>query len=220
MIPAPAHEYFWEAEHGHLTKRQGEFTNPLPPPAELEAHFTQWEKERMPALIAQREQRIRIAQQGQARKPVIPHGSPVLSSSSSREPQFFQQLLAKKSPGSVQSPSEIPMSYLEAFQSDLTTIADVARHESLIYQQGFTPGDIRHNIKLILRTLPFDQPMQEFRITDIPPAHRDPTTNMVLHALLSERDKIEEAATLCLEPDGPNSPQPQQSSKRNEQEHV
>ena len=109
----------------------------------------------------------------------------------------FSNYSPRSPPGSVQSSSEIPMSYLDAFRSDLTTIADVARHESLIYRHGFTPGDIRHNVKLALRTLPFDQLVEEFRITDIPPAHRDPPTNKVLHALLSERERKLKRRKIC-----------------------
>ena len=89
----------------------------------------------------------------------------------------------------VGPPGLPPISYLDAFQADLSTIAGIDRHESLIYQYGFTPEAIRHDIKLSLRTALPTHPMVAFHIRDIPPAHLDPPTNMVLNALLAERDR-------------------------------
>ena len=62
-------------------------------------------------------------------------------------------------------------------------------HESWIYQHGLTPPEIRHNIKLALRSSLPHQPMVAFQAKDIPPAELDPRTNMVLHALLVERGR-------------------------------
>ncbi len=76
----------------------------------------------------------------------------------------------------VGPPGLPPISYLDAFQSDLRTIAGIDRHESLIYQYGLTPEAIRHDIKLSLRTALPTQPMVAFQTRDIPPAHLDPPT--------------------------------------------
>ena len=50
-------------------------------------------------------------------------------------------------------PAEIPLTYLQAFHTDLTTAQDVYRHEARIFQHEFTPNEIRRNVKLTLRTV-------------------------------------------------------------------
>ena len=87
------------------------------------------------------------------------------------------------------TPSLDPLSYANAFHADLTTIEGINMHESRIYQHGLTPSEIRHNIKLALRSSLPHQPMVAFQAKDIPPAELDPRTNMVLHALLAERGR-------------------------------
>ena len=60
-------------------------------------------------------------------------------------------------------PAEAPLTYLQAFHTDLTTVQDVNRHEARIFQHGYTPDEIRRNIKLILRMAPSDQHRPSFK---------------------------------------------------------
>ena len=71
-------------------------------------------------------------------------------------------------------PKEIPLSYVKAFASDLITVADIDRHETLIYKEGRTPAAIRSGIKSALRSALPDQHLIEFDARHIPPAQRDP----------------------------------------------
>jgi hypothetical protein len=50
-------------------------------------------------------------------------------------------------------PKEIPLSYVKAFASDLTTVADIDRHETLIYKEVRTPAAIRSAIKSAPRSV-------------------------------------------------------------------
>jgi hypothetical protein len=93
---------------------------------------------------------------------------------------------------------DTPLTYLQAFHTDLTTAQDVDRHEARIFQHGYTPDNIRRNIKLILRTALPDQHIVEFQVKDIPPVAIDSATNMILHALLAERIKADLDIALCL----------------------
>ena len=81
-----------------------------------------------------------------------------------------------------------PLSYLLAFRADLTTIEGIDLHENRIFQPGLTPSEIRRKVKLALHT---DSPyphLVNFLARDIPPSILDPHTNLVLHALLAQRD--------------------------------
>jgi hypothetical protein len=60
-------------------------------------------------------------------------------------------------------PAEVPLTYLQAFHTDLTTVQDANRHEARIFQHGYTPDEIRRNIKLILRMAPSDQHRPSFK---------------------------------------------------------
>ena len=82
---------------------------------------------------------------------------------------------------------ETPLTYLEAFGAEITTATSAQNHETRIYQPGYTPGEIRSNIKLILRMIAPQQHMLDFPSRDIPPQRTDPRTHMVLHALHAER---------------------------------
>ena len=64
---------------------------------------------------------------------------------------------------------EAPLTYLEAFGAEITTATSAQHHETRIYQPGYTPGEIRSNIKLILRTISPQQHMLDFPSRDIPP---------------------------------------------------
>ncbi len=73
------------------------------------------------------------------------------------------------------------------------------QHESRIYQKGYTPEEIRHTIKLILRQIPPGIHMVNFNPRDTPPQELDHQTHMVLNALLTERDRTEhDLMLLCL----------------------
>ena len=84
-----------------------------------------------------------------------------------------------------------PTSYQDVFTAQLTTLSDVHRHEKRIYQPGYTPQEIRDNIKTSLRELKPDQHLVDFQDRDIPPSHRDPQTNRVLAGLLRQRDSLD-----------------------------
>jgi hypothetical protein len=81
-----------------------------------------------------------------------------------------------------------PLSDLLAFRADLTTLEGIDLHENRIYQPGWTPREIRRKVKLALST---DSPyphLVNLLARDIPPSILDHHTNMVLHALLAQRD--------------------------------
>ena len=82
-------------------------------------------------------------------------------------------------------------SYQDVFTAQLTTLADVHRHEERIYQPGYTPTAIRDNITAMLRDSKPDQHMVDFQAKDIPPSNRDPQTNRVLAGLLRKRDSLD-----------------------------
>jgi hypothetical protein len=84
-----------------------------------------------------------------------------------------------------------PTSYQDVFTAQLTTLSEVHRHEKRIYQPGYTPQEIRDNIKTSLRELKPDQHLVDFQDKDIPPSHRDPQTNRVLAGLLRQRDSLD-----------------------------
>jgi hypothetical protein len=84
---------------------------------------------------------------------------------------------------------KIPLSYAQAFASELVTAADIDRHEARIYKEGRTPAAIRSSIKLSLRAGLPEQHLKEFDSHDIPPSTIDAQTHMVLQALLLERNK-------------------------------
>ena len=94
---------------------------------------------------------------------------------------------------------DAPLTYLEAFGAEITTATSAQQHETRIYQPGYTPGEIRSNIKLILRTISPQQHMLDFPSRDIPPKHMDPRTHMVLHALHAERERLASAMTACIQ---------------------
>ncbi len=122
------------------------------------------------------------------------HYHPVLSPGRYPHNSYRQALAVNPS----ERPTETHLSYLDAFQADLTTIQDVAWHESRIYQHGYTPDNIRHNLREILSNLRPEDHLVEFQQKDIPPAEIDPDTIMVLYALLEERTKADSALFLSL----------------------
>jgi hypothetical protein len=72
-------------------------------------------------------------------------------------------LLAGAVNPAARKPDENPISYKSAFAAELTTVQALDLHESRIYQKGYTPEEIRHTIKFILRqispgTIPLHQP--------------------------------------------------------------
>jgi hypothetical protein len=108
-------------------------------------------------------------------------------------------LLAGAVNPAARKPDENPISYKSAFAAELTTVQALDLHESRIYQKGYTPEEIRHTIKFILRQISPGTHMVNFRTRDIPPQQLDPQTHMVLTALLAERDRTERELMLCLD---------------------
>jgi hypothetical protein len=78
-------------------------------------------------------------------------------------------LLAEAVNPAARKPDEDPISYKSAFAAELTTVHALDRHESRIYQKGYTPEEIRHTIKLILRQISPGTHVVYFHTHDIPP---------------------------------------------------
>ena len=132
------------------------------------------EHERKADSRVTRHQRVESQDQLSFRNKVAPYNPVNLLESErkrTRYPHNYLRETAAINPSD--RPDETPLSYLQAFQADLTTIQDVDRHETRIYQPGYTPDHIRRNIKLILRTAVPDQHMVEFHAKDIPPVTID-----------------------------------------------
>jgi hypothetical protein len=47
---------------------------------------------------------------------------------------------------------EISLSHIKSFCTELSTAADIDRHEALVYNVGCTPAAIRSSVKLALRS--------------------------------------------------------------------
>jgi hypothetical protein len=114
---------------------------------------------------------------------------------------------------------DTPLTYLEAFGVELKTATAAQHHETRIYQPGYTPGEIRSNIKLILRTIEPQQYLLDFPLRDIPPERMDPRTHMVLHALHTEREKLASSMTACLQ-DIANEDAPPNPNRDIEREYL
>jgi hypothetical protein len=180
-IPAIAHDTFWEMEHAKLQDDRDEFADAVTSPKELEAQFVQWEKTRMHAYLAKRKIEKELEHQQSDR-----NKSTFGQQSSSVFDDEYIDGIRQPAPA---IPKEIPLSYAQAFASELVTAADVDRHEARIYKEGRTPAAIRSSIKLSLRAGRPEQHLKEFDSHDIPPSNRDAQTHMVLQALLGERNK-------------------------------
>lgn len=159
--------------------QQGHGPTPPPTPAELEAHFLQLERDRITAHV-------------QNPRPFVPTSNEI--------PQLASGVsILKLLPPTGNNPkAEITPTYLEAFESELRTIAQIDVHEARIYQAGYTPKAIRSKIKLLLRNLKPEEHLVDFQTLHIPPETRDPQTHMVLHALLRELKKTKDAMSLSL----------------------
>ncbi len=130
--------------------------------AELEAQFLQWERTRLTA---------HILPPGDG-----PRNRVAYSTGTLHNGVFVQRLLPPgprastvSSAETAKDPYSSPVSYIEAFSAELTTISYVAKHENRIYQPGYTPGEIRSKIKSILRTILPAQHIEDFQRIHIPP---------------------------------------------------
>ena len=81
--------------------------------------------------------------------------------------------------------------YQSVLTAQLTTIAEILRHEERIYHPGYTPTAIRANIVSMLNDSDPDQHMVDFQDKDIPPLHRDPSTHQLLTNLLRKRNRLD-----------------------------
>ena len=81
--------------------------------------------------------------------------------------------------------------YQSVLTAQLTTVAEILRHEERIYHPGYTPTAIRANIVSMLNDSDPDQHMVDFQDKDIPPLHRDPSTHQLLTNLLRKRNRLD-----------------------------
>jgi hypothetical protein len=82
---------------------------------------------------------------------------------------YHLRLLAGAVNPAARKPDENPISYKSEFAAELTTVQDLDLHESRIYQKGYTPEEIRHTIKLILRQISPGTHLVNFNTRNIPP---------------------------------------------------
>jgi hypothetical protein len=209
VIPTIAHPTFWELEHDKLQQGRDGFVNVLPSPQALEAQFLEWERKRMPnkrevheESSSSTEPRHRTSQTSSVFDDSYSFGkltqkNATMNLKTKRSDELLENLIKAnykyEAAMAMQSeatnkrpalPKEIPLSYVKAFASDLITVADIDRRETLIYKEGRTPAALRSGIKSALRSALPDKHLKEFNARHIPPAQRDPQTHMVLHALL------------------------------------
>ena len=106
------------------------------------------DRERQADSRVTRHQRVESQDQRSFRDKVAPYHPVNLLESERKRTRYPHNYLRET--GAINPsdrPEETPLSYLQAFQADLTTIQDVDRHETRIYQPGYTPDHIRRNIK-------------------------------------------------------------------------
>jgi hypothetical protein len=60
------------------------------------------------------------------------------------------------------------LTYHEVYTAQLTTAAEIERHEQRLYQPGYTPSDIRNHIQRMLREAEPSQHLVDFAAKDIP----------------------------------------------------
>lgn len=77
-----------------------------------------------------------------------------------------------------------PLSYHEVYTAQLTTAAEIERHEQRLYQPGYTPSAIREQIQKMLRDAEPNQHLVDFAAKDVPPHDRDSYTHQLLTDLL------------------------------------
>ena len=90
-------------------------------------------------------------------------------------PNVRDTLTTTLNPANRDSPS-----YNDVCTAELTTATDIERHETRIYQPGYTPKALRDNILHMLRHSNPDLHMVDFQEKDIPPPNRDPHTHRLL----------------------------------------
>jgi hypothetical protein len=91
------------------------------------------------------------------------------------------------------NPSYRPCSVAqEVFTAQITTAAELQRHEERIYQPGYTPKAIRNSIQKMLQESNPNQHLVDFQERDIPPPERDPITHRTLTDLLQLRRRLEQ----------------------------
>ena len=83
------------------------------------------------------------------------------------------------------------LTYHEVYTAQLTTAAEIERHEQRLYQPGYTPSEIRNNIQRMLREMGPAQHLIDFAAKDIPPHERDPRTHKLLADLLQQRNDLD-----------------------------
>jgi hypothetical protein len=130
-------------EHAKLQDDRDEFADAVTSPQELEAQFVQWEKTRMNAYLAKRKRGKEMEQN----ELDLTTRTFAQQSSSVFDDAYID---GKRQPAPA-IPKEIPLSYAQAFASELVTAADIDRHEARIYKEDRTPTAIRSSIKLSLR---------------------------------------------------------------------
>jgi hypothetical protein len=214
-IPTIAHLTFWELEHDKLQQGRDGFANVRPSPQALEAQFLEWERKRMPnkreaheESSSSTEPHYRTSQtssvfddsysfgkltQKNATMNLETKGSDGLLENLIKANDKYEAAMAMQPEAANKRstlPKEIPLSYFKAFVSDLITVADIDRHETLIYKEGRTPAAIRSGIKSALRSALPDQHLMEFDARHIPPAQRDPQTHMVLYLQTKQRSFV------------------------------
>ena len=126
---------------------------------------------------------------------------PTYSSSSSVFDDEYEHGVRKRSTPPAAPPTHQlqPLSYVEAFRTELKTTADVDKHEQRIYLKGKNPISLRHNITHTLSTLKPEQYIEAFQLKDIPPSETDHRTHTVLHTLMQERNAQSRAMESLLD---------------------
>ncbi len=83
------------------------------------------------------------------------------------------------------------LTYHEVYTAQLTTAAEIERHEQRLYQPGYTPSAIRDHIQKMLREAEPSQHLVDFAAKDVPPNDRDPCTHQLLTDLLHKRNRLD-----------------------------
>jgi hypothetical protein len=172
---------------------------PVPTPDELQIEFITWllDRPQIPFLVAPANSGFYDEVYGRA--PPAKLGSVFFFDEEHVHGQR-QFPLSYDSHQHTLNPAQRPEpTYHEVCVAELASAPDIDRHESRIYQPGYTPTAIRNNSQKLLRESNTHQHMVDFREIDIPPPNRDEHTHRIVTDLMQQRNKLGEDFALPLQ---------------------